>query len=52
VLVILSQSEQGFFAEADKFGRPGVGDVGDVFCSVGDFNGNAGLDILISYVSY
>ncbi|KAI1708830.1 protein linkin [Ditylenchus destructor] len=47
-LVIMTQSEQGAFSEAKSFGQIPLPDGVNVFCSVGDFNGDAALDIMVT----
>uniref|UniRef100_A0A915EKH9 Uncharacterized protein n=1 Tax=Ditylenchus dipsaci TaxID=166011 RepID=A0A915EKH9_9BILA len=44
----MTQSEQGFFAESKDFARISLGSAQEVFCSVGDFNGDASLDIMVT----
>lgn len=51
ILLVLAQSEQGVFTEA-KIAQIIVSEWGNVFCSVGDFDGDAGLDILVTRVCF
>jgi hypothetical protein len=49
-LLIFTQSEQGLFSETKDFPRISLDGTADVFCSVGDFNGDASLDIMVTKV--
>lgn len=51
-LVVLLQSEAGVFKEDTKRGVIDLGRNGEVYCSVGDFNGEASPDILVTSVRF
>jgi len=51
-LVILTQNEDGVFEESLKFDRIKLDSSNTVFCSIGDFDGDASPDIMVVKVSY
>lgn len=51
-LFVLLQSEAGVFKDDPKHGMIDLGRNGEVYCSVGDFNGEASPDILVTSVCF
>lgn len=51
-LFVLLQSESGAFKEDSKHAVIDLGRNGEVYCSVGDFNGEASPDILVTSVRF
>lgn len=51
ILQLMMQSELGHFSESTEIETITLdSEVGDVFCAVGDFNGDTRLDILVTKV--
>lgn len=51
-LTILLQSEAGIFYKTSDISNITLSDSNDVYCNVGDFDGNTELDILVTYVHF
>lgn len=50
LLIILLQLDETTFEISSEFTNISVKNLGDVYCSIGDFDGNAELDILVTNV--